>query len=285
MNPRKGSLYVVATPIGNLDDLSRRALDTLSACNLIAAEDTRHTLKLLQHYGIHRPLVSLHEHNELSRVALLAAHLARGEDVALVSDAGTPLISDPGARLCQALAEQGFTLGPIPGPCAAISALSVSGLACDQWVFLGFLPAKKKARQEVLVDWVRARQTLVLYEAPHRILALLEDVVTTFGPERRIALARELTKRFETLLRGSAAEVAARVQADPDQQRGEMVLMIEADPAAASPQESADRPDTSTMIRVLNAYLPPGRVAAAVAEMTGLSRKTLYQQVLAQRDS
>ena len=190
------SLYIVATPIGNLGDFSARAIETLQNVNYIAVEDTRHSRKLLTHFGIHTPLISLHEHNEAARSKLLLSYLQKNLSLALISDAGTPLISDPGYHLVTLVREQKIPVIPIPGPCALITALSAAGLACDKFIFEGFLPVKNASRQKKLNDLLYETRTLIFYEAPHRILELINDMLAVFGPKRYVVLARELTKTF-----------------------------------------------------------------------------------------
>jgi 16S rRNA (cytidine1402-2'-O)-methyltransferase len=226
-NKKNAVLYVVATPIGNLDDMTDRARTILQQVDLIAAEDTRHSGRLLEHYGIRRQLVSLHDHNESDRASQLLAHLQRGASVALVSDAGTPLISDPGFHLVQSVREAGYPVIPIPGACALIAALSVSGLPTDRFYFAGFLPAKAQARRDQLLALQQQQGTLVFYESPHRLLDSLEAMVAVLGETRQLCLAREITKRFETFISGSLHQVLAQVKADPNQQRGEFVLLLE----------------------------------------------------------
>ncbi|SPJ35060.1 16S rRNA (cytidine(1402)-2'-O)-methyltransferase [Kushneria phyllosphaerae] len=228
----KGALYVVATPIGNLDDLSRRAMDTLAQADLVAAEDTRHSVRLLDHIGVRVPLMSLHEHNETSRIERIKQALDDGQRVALISDAGTPLISDPGYRLVQALRDADYTVIPIPGPSALITALSAAGLPTERFLFEGFLPAKSAGRRQRLSDVVELPVTLVLYESPHRIRQLLEDIETVFG-ERHLVIARELTKTFETFLQGTARSLLERMAEDADQMRGEFVVMMAPAPEKA----------------------------------------------------
>lgn len=214
------TLYVVATPIGNLDDLSPRARQVLAEVDAILCEDTRHSVALLRHAGISRPLLALHEHNEEARAAALVERLRLGQSLALVSDAGTPLISDPGYRLVAAVRAAGFAVSPIPGPCALIAALSVAGLATDRFVFEGFLPARPGERRARLQALAGDPRTLVWYEAPHRIVETLADMASELGGGRRAVIGRELTKRFETVLDGSLAELAERVRGDADQQIG-----------------------------------------------------------------
>ena len=221
------TLHVVATPIGNLGDLSPRALDTLRTVAAICAEDTRHTRKLLTHYGLDKPLVALHEHNEEELAERLVARLLAGESLALVSDAGTPLVSDPGFRLVRAARAAGIRVSPLPGPCAFIAALSVAGLPSDRFVFEGFLPAKAGARRERLARLAAETRTLAFYESSHRIEETLADMADAFGRDRRAVVARELTKLFETVLDGPLGVLRERVAADPDQRRGEFVVLVQ----------------------------------------------------------
>ncbi|MGH8353523.1 MAG: 16S rRNA (cytidine(1402)-2'-O)-methyltransferase, partial [Pseudomonas sp.] len=221
-----GTLYVVATPIGNLDDISARALKVLTEVALIAAEDTRHSLRLLQHFGIATPLAACHEHNERDQGGRFLARLLAGEDVALISDAGTPLISDPGFHLVRQARAAGIAVVPVPGACALIAALSAAGLPSDRFIFEGFLPAKATARRARLEQVKEEPRTLIFYEAPHRILECLEDLERVFGGARPALLARELTKTFETLKGLPLAELRAWVAADSNQQRGECVLLV-----------------------------------------------------------
>ncbi len=282
MSNRQGILYVVATPIGNLGDFSERARRTLAEADWIAAEDTRHTRKLLAHFGIHTPLSSLHAHNEARRVPELLARLRGGGCGALVSDAGTPLIRDPGYLLVRAAAEAGIRVSPVPGPCAAIAALSVSGLPADRFRFEGFLPARQAARRERLHALKSAQATLVFYESAHRIVQALEDLVAVLGAGRPVVVARELTKRHETVLRGGAAEVLARIRGDPEQRLGEFVLLVGAAPAP----DAGTIPDPiRDLLRLTLEELPPRRAAALVSDFSGLPRNRLYELALALRKS
>lgn len=226
-NTSYGTLYCVATPIGNLADISQRAIDTLSTVDVIAAEDTRHSKHLLNHFGIQTHLISLHEHNEQQRIEQLISRLQQGQSIALISDAGTPLISDPGYHLIAALREKQFRIVPIPGPCAAIAALSAAGLPAGQFVFLGFLSAKHQQRLQQLQDCVDETRTLVCYEAPHRIIDLLKDLDEVFGHDRYVVIARELTKQFETIYGEKLGELLTWIQEDPNRQRGEFVVVIQ----------------------------------------------------------
>ncbi|HJY42878.1 MAG TPA: 16S rRNA (cytidine(1402)-2'-O)-methyltransferase, partial [Steroidobacteraceae bacterium] len=220
-----GTLYVVATPIGNLGDLTPRAREVLASVALIAAEDTRHTRQLLQTCGIGTALTSLHEHNEGTKSAELVARLAQGDSIALVSDAGTPLVSDPGFDLVAAARQQGIAVVAIPGACAAIAALSVAGLPTNRFVFEGFLPAKAAARNERLEQLAREERTLIFYEAPHRLGEVLRAMTEIFGAQRRASISRELTKRFETTYSGTLAELSAAAERDSDMARGELVIV------------------------------------------------------------
>ncbi len=276
-----GTLYVVATPIGNLDDLGPRAQRTLMDVALIAAEDTRHTARLLNHLGIERPMISLHEHNESQRVEQIVARLEAGDDVALVSDAGTPLIADPGFVLVRALRERGHRVVPIPGPCALIAALSAAGLPTDRFLFAGFLPAKGGPRRARIGELAERDETWLFYESPHRIRATLEDMQALLG-ERRIVIARELTKTFETYLEGSATTLLERLTSDPNQARGEFVVMV----AGAPPVETEGAwIEGAALLRALLAEGVGVKQAAAVAaELLGGRKKAWYAQALSLQD-
>ncbi|MEZ5465805.1 MAG: 16S rRNA (cytidine(1402)-2'-O)-methyltransferase [Lysobacteraceae bacterium] len=267
-----GTLFVVATPIGNLDDLTPRARETLSRVDLIAAEDTRHTATLLRHFGIDTPSLSLHDHNEAARAEQVVSRLRAGDDVALVSDAGTPLVSDPGFRLVRAVREAGIRVSPVPGACAAIAALSAAGLPSDRFVFEGFLPSKPAARRARLKALVTESRTLMFYESSHRIVDMLVDAADAFGGDRPAVLAREITKRFETLLDGPLSELHERVVADKDQQRGEFVVLVE----GASVDEDAALSEGRRLYELLSRELPPAKAAKLAAEYTGAPRKALY---------
>ncbi|MFD0739116.1 16S rRNA (cytidine(1402)-2'-O)-methyltransferase [Lysobacter koreensis] len=267
-----GTLHIVATPIGNLGDLSPRALETLKSVAAICAEDTRHTRQLLSHFGLERPLLALHQHNEEVQAAQLVARLRGGESLALVSDAGTPLVSDPGFRLVRAARAAGVRVSPVPGACAAIAALSVAGLPSDRFVFEGFLPAKASARRERLVRLAAEPRTLMFYESAHRIQESLADMAAAFGGERRAVLARELTKLFETVLDGPLAALLAQVQADPNQRRGEFVLVVE----GAGDDADAQVIEGRRLYARLSEHLPPSTAAKLAAELSGAPRKALY---------
>ncbi|MCK9489485.1 MAG: 16S rRNA (cytidine(1402)-2'-O)-methyltransferase [Xanthomonadales bacterium] len=267
-----GGLYVVATPIGNLGDMSRRALAVLAQVDIIACEDTRSTRVLLDHYGIQTPTLALHDHNELAQTGPLLARLRSGDAVALVSDAGTPLISDPGYRLVAAARNAGLAVHPIPGACAAIAALSAAGLASDRFCFEGFLPPKPAARRARLAQLAGEPRTLILYESSHRIVDTLADLVAAFGAARPAVLARELTKRFETFLGPDLAGIAASLAADRDQRRGEFVLVI-----AGNPDPDAAALALGRRIHAaLAGELSPSRAARIAAEISGASRRALY---------
>lgn len=270
-----GRLYVVATPIGHLGDVSTRMRDTLAAAAVVAAEDTRHSGRLLGALGVAAPLVSLHEHNERERVPQLLARLAAGEDVALVSDAGTPLVSDPGFALVRAAAEAGVTVVPVPGPCAAIAALSAAGLPTDRFCFEGFLPPRTAARRARLDALRHEPRTLVFYESPQRLAASLADLAAAFGGSRRAAVARELTKAFETIYRGDLATLAARAAADPQMTRGEIVVVVEGERAGEPAAAELDR-----VLGVLIEALPASQAAALAARLTGAARNACYERAL-----
>lgn len=276
---KPGCLYVVATPIGDVDDLSSRAQKVLAAVDQVAAEDTRTSARLFEQLGLRTPLTAVHDHNEAHRVPGLIARLQAGETLALVSDAGTPLISDPGYRLIAAAHDAGVTVVPVPGPCAAITALSAAGLASDRFHFEGFLPSRQGPRVARLKALAEASPTLILYEAPHRIVETLEDLVATFGSDRLATLARELTKTFETIRRAPLGELLAWVMADSNQQRGEIVLVV----AGAPEREAADMRALSaeSILRVLVRELPVKQAAGLAAEMMGLKRNALYDMALA----
>ncbi|KGM52998.1 tetrapyrrole methylase [Lysobacter concretionis Ko07 = DSM 16239] len=269
---KPGTLHIIATPIGNLGDISARALEVLARVDAICAEDTRHTRQLLSHFGMERPLLALHQHNEDAQAAQLVARLQAGDSLALVSDAGTPLVSDPGFRLVRAAREAGVRVSPVPGACAAIAALSVAGIASDRFAFEGFLPAKSGARRERLARLAAETRTLIFYESAHRIEESLADFVAAFGPDRRAVLARELTKLFETVLDGDLATLLTHVQADPNQRKGEFVLVVE----GIGDDTEAKLVEGRRLYLMLSAHLPPSTAAKLAAELSGAPRKTLY---------
>ncbi len=266
------TLYVVATPIGNLADLSPRAQEVLRSVAAICAEDTRHTGQLLSHFGIAKPLVALHDHNEEAMAQRVVARLLGGESMAVVSDAGTPLVSDPGFRLVRAARAAGVKVSPVPGACAAIAALSVAGLPSDRFVFEGFLPAKAAARRERLQRLAGETGTLVFYESSHRIAESLADMAAAFGDERPAVVARELTKLFETVLDGTLAQLRAAVEADDNQRKGEFVVMVQ----GAGDDGEAKIAEGRRLYARLNEHLPPSTAAKLAAELSGAPRKALY---------
>jgi 16S rRNA (cytidine1402-2'-O)-methyltransferase len=275
-----GILYVIATPIGNLEDISQRAVRLLNQVDLIAAEDTRHTGKLLRHLGIRRPLISVHEHNEEQQLSGLIGTLSEGRSIALVSDAGTPLVSDPGYRLVRAAHGAGIVVSPIPGPSSLIAALSVAGLPTDRFSFEGFLPAKEGARLKALEAVAADPRTLIFFESPRRVLRTVADMAETFGAEREAAVARELTKAFETVRSGPLGELLGWLRADPDQQRGEFVLMVSGQRAAAADEDVGE---AERVLRVLLAELPVRQATGLAARLTGLPRNRLYELALSMR--
>lgn len=267
-----GTLHVVATPIGNLGDFSPRALETLKRVDAICAEDTRHTRQLLAHFGLERPLLALHEHNEGDAAAPLVARLLAGDSLALVSDAGTPLVSDPGFRLVRAARAAGVRVSPVPGPSALVAALSAAGLPSDRFVFEGFLPAKAKARREHLQALAAEPRTMIFYESSHRIEETLADMAMAFGEERPAVVARELTKLFETVLDGGLAGLVRRVREDANQRKGEFVVLVQGAPEAADAKIAEGR----RLYARLCEHLPPSTAAKLAADLSGAPRKALY---------
>lgn len=274
-----GSLYVVATPIGNLEDMTPRAVNVLKQVARIACEDTRHSARLMAHFAINTPLVAYHDHSDERRTEQVLAWLRAGEDVALISDAGTPLVSDPGYRLVRAAGDAGIRIVPIPGASALVAALSAAGLPSDRFTFEGFLPAKSAARQKQLMALAGDPRTLIFYEAPHRILDSLKDMQTAFGAGREVVMAREISKTFETIYRAPLAELIDFVAADNNQQRGEIVLLVRGAPER---EETLDASAEHTM-RVLLEELPVKQAAAIGAKLTGLRKNDLYQWALGQK--
>jgi 16S rRNA (cytidine1402-2'-O)-methyltransferase len=277
---RAGRLYVVATPIGNLGDLSARARQTLESCALIAAEDTRRTGALLTHFQISTPMTSLHEHNERRRAEEIVARIADGADVALVSDAGTPGISDPGYDLVHACAAAGIEVIAIPGPCALVAALSIAALPTDRFCFEGFLPARRPARRARLAELKSEPRTLVLYESPHRVSETLEDCAEALGGERRAAAAREITKVHETLYRGSLAELAARALAEAEFKRGELVLVIAGAPPATAAGADGHGGALDRVLAPLLAELPLKQAAQLAAQIASVRHNEAYRRAL-----
>lgn len=275
MNTSCGTLWLVATPIGNLGDFSPRAVETLKRADLIAAEDTRHSQVLLRHFGIAKQCVAYHEHNEQACAAQLVERLRQGAHVALISDAGTPLVSDPGYRLVAAAHAAGVPVRSVPGPCALVAALGASGLPTDRFAFEGFLPAKAAARKNALEALRQEPRTMVFYEAKHRINDTLCDAQAAFGPDRAAALAHELTKVHESVHSGTLASLSAALAADPEPRRGEWVLVIAGHPGggATVPLEEGQR-----IYALLRQELPPGRAAQLASRITGVARNLLYAE-------
>ncbi|MEM7017270.1 MAG: 16S rRNA (cytidine(1402)-2'-O)-methyltransferase [Pseudomonadota bacterium] len=270
------TLYVVATPIGNLQDITPRALDVLRSVTIIAAEDTRHSRRLLTHYDIHTPLQSLHEHNERAASEKLIARLKLGESIALVSDAGTPLVSDPGAHLVSAVHLAELSVIAIPGPSALISALSIAGMPADRFVFQGFLPPKATTRRQQLDSLTTESRTLVFYEAPHRILDTLRDMLAIFGENRQAAIIKELTKRHETVRRNTLAGLLQWLINEPARQKGEFVLVV----AGNDVVQDVDEQEADRVLGILLKALPTGEAAKLTSELTGLPKKKLYERAL-----
>ena len=273
-----GTLYVVATPIGNLDDMTPRALSVLKDVALIAAEDTRHSLRLLQHFGIQTPLAACHEHNEREDGGRFLGKLQAGESVALISDAGTPLISDPGYHLVRQARAAGVKVVPVPGACAVIAALSAAGLPSDRFIFEGFLPAKAAARASRLEALREEPRTLIFYEAPHRILESVQAMEAAFGGDRPAVLARELTKAFETLKGLPLAELRVFIESDSNQQRGECVVLVGGWIAPVG--EDAISAEALRVLDLLLAEMPLKNAAALAAQITGVRKNLLYQVAL-----
>ena len=276
MTESSGVLYIVATPLGNLGDISQRALDTLQNVDLIAAEDTRHSGRLLQHFGIGTRMFSLHEHNEQKQSERLLQVLGEGRSLALISDAGTPLISDPGYRVVQRARDAGFRVVPIPGPSALIAALSVAGLPTDRFIFEGFLPAKQKARRQQLENLVDEPRTLVFYESCHRIKSCLDDMLEIFGPERPAVIARELTKAYEQIQSGHLCELMEWLQSDPNHLRGEFVVLVHGAGQRDDVAEGLDAEALQTL-KVLMDELPLKQAAKLTARRYGLPNRLVYQ--------
>lgn len=270
------TLYIVATPIGNLSDMSQRAIDTLQQVAVIAAEDTRHSGHLLKHYSITTPTISLHDHNELQRSKVLLAKLQQGESIALISDAGTPLISDPGYRLVSLVREHGVPVIPVPGSCALIAALSASGLSSNSFAFEGFLPPKQGARQQVLQNLAAERRTLIFYESPRRLQATLTDMVTIFGDDRPACLAREITKLHETIATKPLIDLLNWVESDANQQRGECVLLVE----GVKQQQDTDEVEVNRVLSLLLKELPVKRAAALASSLLNVSKNKAYKMAL-----
>lgn len=275
----KASLYCVATPIGNLADLTERAIKTLTMVDKIYAEDTRVSLRLLTHLGLQKPLVSLHDHNETARVAQVLTDLEQGLNLALVSDAGTPLISDPGYHLVKDVAAAGFRIIPIPGACAVVAALSAAGLATDRFIFEGFLSAKSAGRRASFTALKTEERTLIFYESSHRIAGFLEDLITVLGAERELVIARELTKLYESFYRGTAEALLARLQGDSDMQKGEFVVLAKG--ANAVLEQASVEVEAATVLQILlEEELSVNQAAKIAARITGQAKNKLYRQAM-----
>jgi 16S rRNA (cytidine1402-2'-O)-methyltransferase len=273
------TLYVVPTPIGNLGDITQRALAVLSSVDLIAAEDTRHTGLLLQHFAISAKMYPLHDHNEQQKAEHLLAKLQEGRSIALVSDAGTPLINDPGYHLVRRCREAGIRVVPLPGACAAIAALSAAGLPSDRFCYEGFLPAKTKSRKDTLQSLIEETRTMIFYESTHRLLESLQDMVTVWGPQRYVVLARELTKTWESIRGGPVGELLAWVLEDEVRKRGEMVLIVE----GHTPDSEALPAEALRTLALLQKELPLKKAAALAAEIHGVKKNQLYRYALDQQ--
>ena len=276
----ESALYVVATPIGNLADITARAVEVLGSVDLVAAEDTRHSRQLLDHLGVRCSMLAYHDHSAPQAGERVLEVLADGGSVALVSDAGTPLIADPGYRLVRAVQDAGHRVVPIPGASAVLAALSSAGLPSDRFAFEGFLPARSEARRRRLGELAGEARTLLFYEAPHRLLETLHDMRDVLGEQREVALARELTKRFETVHRAALGELCDWVAADTDQQRGEIVLLVD---RASSEAGEVEEPLLALM-SAMTEHMPPKRAAALLAEFSGHRKNALYSAWLAARE-
>ncbi len=269
-------LYIVATPIGNLADITERAIQVLNEVSVIAAEDTRHSGLLLQHYSIKKQMLSLHQHNEQQRSEALLTRLQQGESVALISDAGTPLISDPGYRLVSLIREHGIQVVPVPGSCAAIAALSASGLASDKFCFEGFLAAKKSSRIQQLEALNTESRTMIFYESPRRLIATLTDLISVFGEQRKACIARELTKLHETINTQSLADLLAWVESDPQQQKGESVLLVE----GVEQTTTSDQAEIERVMSILIAEMPSKQAAKVGAQLLNINKNAAYDVAL-----
>ena len=266
-------LYVVATPIGNPDDISARAIRVLKSVDLIAAEDTRRSGQLLAQLGVATPMLAYHDHSDAARVEQLISALASGKQIALISDAGTPLVSDPGYRLVRRCHESGIRVTALPGACAAIAALSIAGLPSDRFCFEGFLPPKAHARANTLASLKKETRTLMFYESPRRIAAMLADVAQVLGQEREVVIVRELTKTHETLLRGTVTEVLSQVQSDHEQQLGEIVVLV----AGYVADEDVETERARSLMSTLMKHLPVKAAVSCAEELSDLPRNKLYK--------
>lgn len=276
MTDESSTLYVVPTPLGNMGDMTQRAIDVLRAVPWVAAEDTRHSAPLLKHYGSNARLLAAHQHNEEAAAQQVIARLAEGESVALVSDAGTPAVSDPGARLVARVRQAGYRVVPLPGPCAAVTALSASGLAEPHFLFYGFLPSRARQRDDALRELVSLPYALVFYEAPHRIVDTVAALAAVFGGERTLVIARELTKVFETVHSGALGAASDWLQADANRQRGEFVLLVSGAPAVGNDSEGE-----RVLRLLLDAGLPVKQAATLGQAITGVGKNALYELALA----
>ncbi len=274
MNSKAGNLYVVATPIGNLGDITYRAVETLKHADKILVEDSRHARVLLDHYGVRTPTLAFHEHNELKLIPKVLAALQQGESYALISDAGTPLVSDPGYKLVREAQQAGFQAQTVPGPCALIAALSISGLATDRFAFEGFLPAKKQARLTYLEALRDEPRTLVFYESKHRILLSLELMSAVFGAQRQVVIGRELTKKFESIISGDFTEVLSQIANNLESQKGEFVVIVEGH------NMIPDEADLEKMLNVLLAELSLKQASKLAAKLSGVNKNTCYEQAI-----
>ncbi|HYD61346.1 MAG TPA: 16S rRNA (cytidine(1402)-2'-O)-methyltransferase [Noviherbaspirillum sp.] len=270
------TLYVVATPIGNAGDITLRAVNVLALADAVACEDTRNTAQLLQRYGLHKELIAAHEHNEREAASKLIARLQAGQRIALVSDAGTPAVSDPGARIVDAVHQAGLRVMPLPGPSAAVSALAASGLVNDRFFFVGFLPTKNKQRESALAELKGVAAALVFYEAPHRILETVDSLAATFEAERQVVFARELTKLFEEIHRCRLSDARAWLEADANRQKGEFVILVE----GASSSGEEDDAETDRILSILLAECPVKQAATLAAQITGKKKNALYERAL-----
>lgn len=275
-----GKLYVVATPIGNLEDTTLRALQVLKTVSLIAAEDTRHTKKLLSHYGIRTALVSLHAHNERERSEEIIHKLKEGHDIAYVTDAGTPVISDPGFHLISLVKQEGLVVSPIPGPCAAITALSASGLSGQKFIFAGFLPAKAGDRKKHLAEIKDLSYTAIFYESPHRLLATIDDMLEVLGKDRFVVIARELTKKFETIKGSTLEKLKEWLLTNTQQQKGEFVILIQ----GVEKSSDVDKTQLSRILTILLAELPTKQAVHLASQITGVHKNTVYTMALELKD-
>ncbi len=270
-------LYIVATPIGNLGDMTPRAVEILNSVALIAAEDTRHSGRLMAHFNIKTPMISVHDHNERQREQTILDKLASGDSIALISDAGTPLISDPGFIVARAVRDAGYKVVPVPGCSAVITALCASGVPTDRFIFEGFLPAKRSGRQQQLSQFVSETRTVIFYESTHRILDSLQDMIEVFGGDRHVVLARELTKTFETIHGDSLDNLMIWIQADANQQKGEFVVLVQGVEPVVSEGPSVE---TLRILDLLIEELPLKQAAALASKITGEKKNALYQIAL-----